>query len=186
MDALTLAAELVAKWEGYRQYPYPDPASPLAMATRRLSQRWGREPARDVMAGLAPLVRTLDGKPWTCGYGCASPNIGPDSEPWSPSVALANLQGELEHRWERMWPWFNHKPLPHQAAACLSLAYNIGLANFRKSSVLRRYNNGDLKGAADAFAMWNKAGGQVMSGLTARRDDERVMFLGFHPLLGTA
>lgn len=184
MDALTLAAELIGAWEGYREFPYPDPASPLAIATRqRFGNVWGRNPAREIMAQLAPLTRTLDGKPWTVGFGSTGENIGPDSPKWDRPLALINLTGEVETRWERIRGWFNHTPLPYQAAACLSLAYNVGLANFRKSSVLRRFNNGDLKGAADAFAMWNKAGGKVLPGLVARRDDERVMFEGFHPLL---
>jgi lysozyme len=184
MDAKTLAAELIARWEGYREFPYPDPASPLYQATRsRFGAKWGTVPARDIMAQLAPLTRTLDGKPWTVGYGCTGENIGPDTAAWSRSVALANLEGEVELRMERIRPLLNHEPKPWQMAAMTSLVYNVGLANFKKSSVLRRFNDGDLAGAADAFRMWNKAGGQVMHGLTARRDDERVMFEGFHPLL---
>jgi lysozyme len=202
MDALTLAAELVAKWEGFRPYPYPDPASPLAIATRRLAHRWGTEPAHDVMAGLAPLVRTLDGKPWTIGHGITGENIGPDTEPWSLPVGLANLEGEVQMRLDAVRRRAKADGVsvlrPWQEAALASFLFNVGpgrkdgkdglfmLKIGRPSTLWRETMAGNFDAAAGQFKHWNKAGGQVMSGLTARRDDERVMFLGFHPLLGTA
>ena len=38
-------------------------------------------------------------------------------------------------------------------------------------------NEGNSKAAADAFLLWNKAGGKVLKGLTARREDEKKLFL---------
>lgn len=65
---------------------------------------------------------------------------------------------------------------PAQFGAMVALAYNIGAANFRKSSVLRRHLAGDHAGAAAAFAMWNKAGGRVLAGLTRRRAAEAALY----------
>ena len=42
---------------------------------------------------------------------------------------------------------------------------------------MRRLNAGDVQGAADQFLRWNKAGGQVLRGLTRRREAERELFL---------
>jgi lysozyme len=67
---------------------------------------------------------------------------------------------------------------PNQIAACTSLAYNIGANAFKASTVSRLIRFGDLKGAANAFLMWNKAGGRVIPGLTNRRQAERAVFLG--------
>lgn len=61
--------------------------------------------------------------------------------------------------------------------ACVSLAYNIGVGGFARSSVVSRLTRGDKKGAADAFLMWNKAGGKQVAGLTRRRQAERNLFL---------
>ena len=36
---------------------------------------------------------------------------------------------------------------------------------------------GDVNGAADEFLKWNHAGGQVLAGLTARRNAEKTLFL---------
>jgi lysozyme len=66
-----------------------------------------------------------------------------------------------------------------QFDALVSLLFNIGEANFAKSSVLRRLNQRDYASAADAFLMWNKAGNplRVFEGLTRRRKAERARFL---------
>lgn len=59
----------------------------------------------------------------------------------------------------------------------LSLTYNIGVGAFCGSSVVRRANAGDLRGACEAMLGWNKvriAGVLVPSpGLDARRHRER-------------
>jgi lysozyme len=36
---------------------------------------------------------------------------------------------------------------------------------------------GDIKGAADEFLKYTKAGGKVFKGLVTRRNDERALFL---------
>lgn len=62
-------------------------------------------------------------------------------------------------------------------AAFISAAYNIGTGAFCRSSMSRRAMAGDLRGACDALMMWNKAGGQVVRGLTNRRAAERELCL---------
>jgi GH24 family phage-related lysozyme (muramidase) len=61
--------------------------------------------------------------------------------------------------------------------ALVSLAYNIGIAAFRRSTVLKRLNRGDRRGAAEAFGLWNKGGGRVLRGLVSRRKREAALFL---------
>ena len=39
----------------------------------------------------------------------------------------------------------------------MSLAYNIGLEGLKKSTALRKHNEGDYDAAARAFGLWNKA-----------------------------
>lgn len=61
--------------------------------------------------------------------------------------------------------------------AFLSLSYNIGQKAFCGSTVARRANSGDLRGACEAITAWNKAGGRVVQGLVNRRAAERKMCL---------
>ena len=69
----------------------------------------------------------------------------------------------------------------NQFAAMVSLCYNIGVGNFRSSTVLKQHLVGDTPGAANAFLLWNKATidgtPQVVTGLTLRRHAERALYL---------
>lgn len=59
----------------------------------------------------------------------------------------------------------------------VSFSWNVGIAGMEKSSVIKAHNRGDKQAAARAFGMWNKAGGNVISGLTRRRAAEAAMYL---------
>lgn len=61
--------------------------------------------------------------------------------------------------------------------AFISATYNIGVHGFCKSTMARRVNKGDFKGACDALLAWNKAGGRVVKGLDNRRRAERKLCL---------
>lgn len=65
----------------------------------------------------------------------------------------------------------------NQFDAMVSLAYNIGVGAFKKSTVLRKHLAGDYQAAARAFGLWNKAGGKVWPGLTRRRNYEAALYL---------
>lgn len=66
----------------------------------------------------------------------------------------------------------------HEFDALVAFIYNVGSDAFAKSTLLRLLNAGDRAGAAGQFQRWNKAGGQVLAGLTRRRAAERAMFEG--------
>ncbi|WP_145585012.1 lysozyme [Yersinia intermedia] len=63
-----------------------------------------------------------------------------------------------------------------QYDALCSLIFNIGPTAFANSTVLKRLDAGDYKGAADAFLMWKKAGNDPER-LLPRRQRERTLFL---------
>lgn len=62
--------------------------------------------------------------------------------------------------------------------AMVSLAYNIGVSAFKRSTLVKKYNAGDTQGAADQFLAWHLAGGKSVKGLRKRRAAERMVFLG--------
>jgi len=66
----------------------------------------------------------------------------------------------------------------HEFDALVSFTFNLGCGNLRKSTLLRLLNNSDYDGAALEFRRWDKAGGQVLAGLTRRRDAESRLFEG--------
>lgn len=65
----------------------------------------------------------------------------------------------------------------NQFDALVSLAYNIGSSAFKSSTLVKKLNAGDYKGAADQFNVWVNAGGKRMQGLVSRRDREKLLFL---------
>ena len=65
----------------------------------------------------------------------------------------------------------------NQIDALVAFVYNIGPAAFGKSTMLKLINQGLIEDAANQFLRWNRAGGQVLAGLTRRRIAERELFL---------
>jgi lysozyme len=64
-----------------------------------------------------------------------------------------------------------------QFDALVSFVFNLGAGRLQTSTLLRKLNDRNYIGAADEFPRWNKAGGKVLAGLTARRGAERALFL---------
>lgn len=65
-----------------------------------------------------------------------------------------------------------------QFSALVAFAYNVGLGNLERSTLLRKLNSGDSAGAAIEFQKWNRAGGKTLPGLTRRRLSEQRLFAG--------
>jgi lysozyme len=138
--------------------------------------------------GTAYLDELAKPPVWTIGYGTtAAAGVG-----IQPRAGMTISKAEAELYFNRTVDKFAAKIAPmvtmsvneNEFGAFVSLAYNIGPGAFSKSSVLRRFNAGDKAGAADAFRMWNKAGGKVWPGLVRRREAERALFLT--PVKGAA
>lgn len=65
----------------------------------------------------------------------------------------------------------------NQFSAIVSFVYNVGEANFAKSTMLRKLKMGDYVGASNQFGKWVRANGVVLNGLIKRREAERKLFL---------
>ncbi|CAG8547658.1 1245_t:CDS:2 [Gigaspora rosea] len=61
-------------------------------------------------------------------------------------------------------------------SALVSFAFNLGCGAYEKSSLRQKLNAGDIKGAANEFALFNKVGHTPVTGLTRRRKAERDLF----------
>jgi len=65
----------------------------------------------------------------------------------------------------------------NEFSAIVAFCYNVGSGKTRKSSIVKRVNIDDRPGAANAFLLWNRMNGVVMSALANRRARERTLFL---------
>lgn len=62
--------------------------------------------------------------------------------------------------------------------AFTSLAYNIGPTAFCSSTLVRKLNATDYRGACDEILRWDRFQGKPLPGLTKRRQDEHKQCLG--------
>jgi GH24 family phage-related lysozyme (muramidase) len=179
MKSAPLLIDKVKKHEAFREFAYPDPASPLARQCRArgFKLKWGFEPAAGIIAKLPEDLKQLHGNPWTCGYG-ETKGVNFDTR-WSKDEAHRRLLVRLQEFEDEVLSVCTVEPNPYECAALTSLNYNIGLGNLKKSTVLRAHNRGDKVAAANAFKLWDKAGKppQPLPGLTRRRAEEAALYL---------
>lgn len=112
---------------------------------------------------------------WTAGFGSTGKDIGPKTV-WTQEQADARLLADLA-KFEAGVEAAAKAPNIRQFSAMVMLAYNIGLEAFKSSTLLKKFNAGDHKGASYEFVKWNKAAGKELAGLTRRRLAERDLFI---------
>lgn len=118
------------------------------------------------------------GDPWTIGWGSTGPDIRKGTV-WTQEQADARFAEHLEEFGQGVAQLIGKAPTTQsQFDAMVSLAYNIGLGNFRESTLLRRHKEGAYAGAAIEFARWTKAAGKVLPGLVRRRAAEADLYRG--------
>lgn len=115
------------------------------------------------------------GDPWTIGWGSTGPGIQRGTR-WTQAQADDRLAHDVDCFMRGVQSCLRRPAADNELGAMVSLAYNIGVENFRTSTLLRLFNAGDKKGAAKQFDRWNKSAGHVLRGLIARRADERAVF----------
>jgi lysozyme len=65
----------------------------------------------------------------------------------------------------------------NQFDALVSFAYNLGVGNLQKSTLIKKVNLNPIDVTiADEFLKWNKANGTVLKGLTTRRQAEADLY----------
>ena len=116
---------------------------------------------------------------WTIGYGSTGPGVGPGVV-WTQEQADQNLTDRLANEFEPVVNRVcaNIPTTQQQFDAMVSLEWNIGTGGFAGSTVARDHKAGDFPLAADAFLMWDHAGGEVCEPLLRRRQAERQVYLG--------
>ena len=136
------------------------------------------------------LIRRFEGfrsKPYRCpagvptiGYGSTRYADGtpvkltdaPITQPQADDIMRQTL-GEYENAVNR----YVTVPLSqNEFDALVDFAYNAGAKNLLNSTLLRKLNAGDRKGAAREFDRWVHANGEVLPGLVKRRMAERALF----------
>lgn len=110
------------------------------------------------------------------GYGATGPSISQGSV-WTQEQADADLARRMTAIAQSVDRLVTIALNDEPKAALDDFAYNEGLGNLARSTLLARLNAGDIQGAADEFGKWDLAGGQELEGLVKRRDAEKALFL---------
>ena len=112
---------------------------------------------------------------WTVGFGFTR-GVQPGQH-MTLAQAEARLITELLGYEQAVLSGCTIQPNQNQFDAMCSLAWNIGIAGFLRSTVLKAHNRGDVQSASRAFGLWNRAGGKEWPGLTRRRAAEAALYL---------
>ena len=117
---------------------------------------------------------------WTIGYGTTGKVDGKEickGMKISKQKAEQLLKKDLEQFEKSVNNFVKVSINQNQFDALVSFAYNVGAGALKGSTLLKKLNQKDYKGAANEFLKWNKGGGKVLAGLTRRREAERKLFL---------
>lgn len=136
------------------------------------------------------LIRRFEGfrsKPYRCpaavptiGYGSTRYADGtpvkltdaPITQEQADDIMRATL-GEYENAVNR---YVSVSLNQNEFDALVDFAYNAGAKSLLNSTLLKKLNAGDRKGAAQQFERWVYADGEILGGLVRRRMAERVLF----------
>ena len=144
--AVQLAAQLCRHFEGFRSHPYLCPAG---YATQ----------------GYGTVFRP-DGRRVTL-------EDAPISEDTANLWLLHTLQREYLPGVLKASPKL--LAYPQALAALTDFAYNLGVPRYRASTLCRRVNELDWRGAHDQLGLWIYGGGKVLRGLQLRRAAEQKL-----------
>lgn len=67
---------------------------------------------------------------------------------------------------------------PYEEVAYTSFVWNLGITNFKNSTLLKKLNQGYNTQACAELLKWNRAGGKVVKGLVNRRQAEYETCIG--------
>ena len=114
---------------------------------------------------------------WTIGYGHTKDVQ--EGDVWDKEKAEFMLWRELEDEYEVYVNDLVTVPINQcQFDALVSWVYNLGPANLKNSTMLKKLNAGEYEEVPSQMKKWNKANGKVLEGLIRRRAAESLLFEG--------
>ena len=111
---------------------------------------------------------------WTIGYGHTGADVRPGmtiTEDEANALLAKDLSDAVECVNQHV------KAInQNQFDALVDFTFNLGCEALLSSTLLRRVNDGDIAGAAAQFLRWDHVKGNVVPGLTRRRQAEAELF----------
>lgn len=131
-----------------------------------------------------PDPGSVDGKPWTIGYGHTGRDVVRGLR-WTQAQADAALAVDIVEFERGVNSLVKVELSQGQFDALVSFSFNCGLdidsdktpEGLGDSTLLIKLNSGDYIGAAGQFWLWRKNDGKELLGLKRRRLAEKLLFL---------
>src|SRR5690606_37776491 len=131
---------------------------------------------RQIPKACVDLVNKFEGfsaKPYFCpagkktiGYGhvlLPSESLLGGKKPITTGFAEELFEWDLRQRARQMLPLVKVPLKDNQFSALLSFVYNIGIGQFKESTLLKKLNDGKYEEAAKQFDRWIYAKGKTLS-----------------------
>lgn len=113
----------------------------------------------------------------TIGYGHTGADVKA-GQTITRQDAQELLVKDAQKHWDGIKKYIKVPISQNEADAYTSFAYNVGVNNFKNSTLLKKLNAKDYEGACKQLLRWNRSGGKVLKGLTKRRQAEYKMCIG--------
>ena len=140
--------------------------------------------AIEIASGIARRFEGLYLSPYLCPAGVPTIGFGATYYDDGSRVTMADKAITVE-RADSLLAWHLEKvylpaviqlchcaDTPGRLAALIDFSFNCGIGNLRSSTLRKRVNAGEWHDVPNQLRRWNKAGGRVLRGLTARREAE--------------
>lgn len=133
-----------------------------------------------------PFIKEFEGcrlTPYRCSAGVLTIGYGHTGSDVTEGMLISKIDAEklliddLNRFQKELAPLVAMPITEGQFIALMSFAFNLGISAFKRSTLRRELNAGNVEAAADEFLKWVNAGGQPSEGLRRRRSAERELFL---------
>ncbi len=137
---------------------------------------------------LIEYFEGFESKPYRCPSGVPTVGFGStvypdgtpvrmDDEPITEAQATSLLKGQLKRYEDGVNRYVTSDINQNQFDALVSFAYNVGLGNLQRSTLLKKVNK-DPKDPmiADEFKRWTRCNGVILNGLKERRCKEAELY----------
>jgi len=145
---------LLKQWEGYATHAYRDSANLLTIGVGHLLTR-SELTSGKILIGGSP-VRYRDGLTDDQIVALLAQDVIPVEQTVSTNVKVSLNQNQFD--------------------ALVSFTFNVGRGAFLGSTLLKVLNQGFYTDVPTQLARWNRSGGQVVLGLTNRRNKEIALW----------
>ena len=147
---------LLEQWEGFKLQVYRDSAGLPTIGVGHLLTRSELTSGKIIINGVP--VKYTNGLTQQQVNDLLAQDVRPAAQAVSESVKVALNQNQFD--------------------ALASFTFNVGIAAFRGSTLLRLLNQGQYDQVPAQLLRWTRSGGQVVPGLLNRRQNEIKLWNG--------